>query len=203
MCPHVSLQDIRFGETLVTLLTSIRLLPTVWPHMSLQASRCRETLVSLLTNISLLPTVCHRMGGRCSRCRNGFTCRGCPQTTDNRKSQARGDHTCPQVLHQLRFLSGPHSLSYFLPSQPSSEILPDPWWNKKKYPWLKLKRLIKKYNEPLSSKIVMLLFMECLRNPKSLQKIFAQKLQYSVLSIDLIQFPDITPYKLYSTAQIV
>ena len=53
----VILQAIRSSETLLTLLTNIRLLPTVYPDMCLQATRLSETLLTMLTSIRLLPPV--------------------------------------------------------------------------------------------------------------------------------------------------
>ena len=52
MNPAVCLQATRFSETLGTLLTSKRLLPTVNQDVLLQVTRLSETLVTLLTIIT-------------------------------------------------------------------------------------------------------------------------------------------------------
>ena len=55
LCQGMCLQITRFSETLITLLTSVRLLPTVYSDMFLQTTRCSESLLTLLISIRLLP----------------------------------------------------------------------------------------------------------------------------------------------------
>ena len=57
MGQNVFLQANRLNETLFTLLTSIRLLPTMYPGMCLQVIRFSKPLLTLLTRKRLLPTV--------------------------------------------------------------------------------------------------------------------------------------------------
>ena len=55
LCQGMCLQITRFSETLITLLTSERLLPTAYSDMFLQTTRCSESLLTLLISIRLLP----------------------------------------------------------------------------------------------------------------------------------------------------